>query len=89
MDTLHVLGGVILQLVLALLLRTSIASWRPWTVLLLLELANETYDLWFERWPSLPMQLVEGLRDLIGTMLLPTLLMLVARRRPWLLGERA
>ena len=69
MDTLHVMGGVLLQLALAALLRTSLASKWPWLIVLLLELANEAYDLWFERWPSLPMQVGEGLRDLIGTML--------------------
>lgn len=88
MDTLHVMGGVLLQLVLAALLRTSLASKWPWLIVLLLELANEAYDLWFERWPSLPMQVGEGLRDLIGTMLLPTILLWVARNRPRLLSGR-
>jgi hypothetical protein len=88
MDTLHVMGGVILQLILAAVLRSSLASKWPWLIVLLLELANEAYDLWFERWPSLPMQVGEGLRDLIGTMLLPTVLLLVARKRPRLLSGR-
>lgn len=88
MDTLHVLAGVLLQLLTAWLLRTSLADWRPWLAVLLLELLNEGYDLWVERWPSLAMQLGEGLRDLIGTMLLPTLLLVLARRRPRLLARR-
>jgi hypothetical protein len=88
MDTLHVILGVTIQLVAAALLRTSLASRSPWLVVLVLELANEAYDLWFERWPSLGMQLGEGLRDLIATMLLPTLLWWVARRRPRLLAGR-
>jgi hypothetical protein len=88
MDTLHVMGGVILQLAVAALLRTSLASRWPWLIVLLLELANEAYDLWLERWPSLGMQLGEGLRDLVATMLLPTLLWWVARRRPRLLAGR-
>ena len=88
MDTLHVIGGIILQLSLAALLRTSLASKWPWLIVLGLELANEAYDLWLERWPSLPMQLGEGARDLIGTMLLPTLLWWVASRRPRLLSGR-
>ena len=89
MDTLHVMGGVILQLILAALLRISLASKWPWLILLALELANEAYDLWFERWPSPSMQVGEGLRDLIGTMLLPTILLWVARKRPRLLSGRA
>ena len=88
MDTLHVMGGVILQLILAALLRTSLASKWPWLIVLGLELANEAYDLWLERWPSLPMQLGAGARDLIGTMLLPSLLWWVASRRPRLLSGR-
>jgi hypothetical protein len=88
MDTLHVIGGVVLQLLAARLLRRPLSSWRPWAVVLLLELLNEAHDLWVERWPSLAMQLGEGLRDVVGTMLLPTLLMLVARHRPALLTGR-
>ncbi|WP_300974825.1 hypothetical protein [Sphingomonas sp. LHG3406-1] len=88
MDTLHVMAGVILQLVFATLLRRSLADLRPWGLVLLFELANEAHDLWVERWPSLGMQLGEGLRDLIGTMLLPTLLLLIARTRPRLLAGR-
>lgn len=88
MDTLHVIGGVIAQVLVAAILRTSLADRRPWLAVLLLELANEAYDLWVERWPSLAMQLGEGLRDLVGTLLLPTLLLLIARRRPRLLARR-
>lgn len=88
MDTLHVMGGVLLQLALAALLRTSLASKWPWLIVLGLEVANEAYDLWFERWPSLGMQMGEGLRDVIGTMLLPTVLLWTARARPRLLAGR-
>jgi len=77
-----------LQLLAALILGCSLADARPWLVVLGLELANEFYDLWVERWPSLSMQLGEGLRDVLGTMLLPTLLLLVARHRPRLLAGR-
>jgi hypothetical protein len=88
MDTLHVIGGVLLQLGLAALLRTSVADWRPWAIVLVLELGNEAYDFWIERWPSLTMQLGEGLRDVLGTMILPTLLLGLARRRPALFLSR-
>lgn len=88
MDTLHVLGGVVLQLLVAALIRRSVADWRPWVAVLLMELANEAYDLWVERWPSLPMQAGEGLRDLVATMAVPTLLLWIARRHPALLVRR-
>ncbi|GLR46962.1 hypothetical protein [Sphingomonas astaxanthinifaciens] len=88
MDTLHVMVGVLLQLFFAAVLRRSIARPAPWLIVLALELANEVYDLWFERWPDLAMQLGEGLRDILGTMILPTVLLLVARRWPGLLAGR-
>lgn len=88
MDTLHVMIGVTLQLLFAGLLRTSLASKWPWLIVLVLELANEAYDFSVERWPSLAMQAGEGLRDLIGTMVLPTLLWWVARRHPRILSGR-
>jgi hypothetical protein len=88
MDTLHVIAGVLLQIGLAALLRTSLADLRPWLLLFLLEMTNEAYDLWVERWPSLGMQVGEGLRDLAATMLIPTILLWVARRRPRLLTSR-
>jgi hypothetical protein len=88
MDTLHVMIGVLLQLLFAAVLRSSVARPAPWLMVFGLELANEAYDLWFERWPSLAMQLGEGLRDILGTMLLPTVLLLVARHWPKLLAGR-
>lgn len=68
-------GGLLLQLFTAALLGTSLATNWPWLIALVLELANEVFDLRVERWPSLGMQLGEGLRDIVRTMLLPTLLL--------------
>jgi hypothetical protein len=81
-DTLHVLAGVALLLVLAFVLRRPITSWRPWLWLFALALWNETVDLWVERWPDPGMQYGEGAKDLMLTMLVPTLLMTAARFRP-------
>lgn len=85
MDALHVIVGVALQVGAAALFRVSIASWRPWLAVLALELLNEGVDLYVERWPSPGMQVGEGFKDLLLTMVLPTLLMLSARTRPALL----
>lgn len=82
---LHILLGVTGQLLFAALLRTSIADIRPWGVILVLELLNEALDLEVERWPNLLHQLAEGASDLLATLLLPTLLLLLARYRPGLL----
>ena len=59
-DTLHGMGGITLQLIVAALLRTSLASKWPRLIVVGRELANEAYDLWLERWPSLTMHLGEG-----------------------------
>lgn len=82
MDSLHVLAGVVIQLTAAALLRTDVADRRPWLLVLVLELANEANDLFVEQWPDPGMQWGEGAKDVLLTMLLPTLIALVARRRP-------
>lgn len=88
MDTLHVVGGVLIHLLAAALMRRSLAAFGPWLAVLAIELANEAYDLWHERWPSLTAQLAEGARDIGTTMLLPTILLVIARRWPKLLTGR-
>ena len=88
MDALHVLAGVLLQLLFAELFRIPLRNWRPWLFVLVLALLNEAGDLWVERWPEPAMQYGEGWKDIALTMLLPTILMLRARFRPEVLGER-
>ena len=88
MDSLHVLAGVMLQLAAARVMRTSVADFRPWLLVLGLELANEAYDLLVEHWPDPGMQWGEGLKDVLLTMFLPTILLLVARHRSGLLAGR-
>lgn len=87
MDALHILVGVTVQLGTAWLLRVSLASWKPWLILLAFELLNEGLDLWVERWPHAGMQWGEGAKDILLTMALPTLLLLAARLRPGLFSE--
>ena len=86
-DGLHVLAGVALQLIVAALLGSSVARWRPWLVVLGLALANEAVDLWVEQWPDaeLSAQWGESVKDLLLTLALPTLLLVVARCWPTLL----
>ncbi len=89
-DALHVLVGVALQLGIAALLRRSIRSFWPWLIVLALELGNEWADLAIERWPVPAEQYGEGMKDILLTMALPTLLLLVARFRPgWLVSRSA
>jgi hypothetical protein len=88
-DGLHVLAGVMLQIAAATVLRSSFARWQPWLIVLALNLANETVDLWIEqrREPELTMQWGESVKDLLLTLALSTTLMVVARRWPKLLVQ--
>ena len=86
MDALHVIVGVLLQLAIAALFRTSVARLLPLLAVLALELVNEMSDFRVEIWPQPGMQFGESAKDIILTMALPTLLFLVARFRPKLLG---
>jgi hypothetical protein len=89
MDALHILLGVALQMLFARATRVPLTNWHPWLLVLTLLLLNEISDLWVEQWPERAMQYGEGLKDIVLTMLLPTLLLVVARKRPALfIGEQ-
>lgn len=83
-DALHLLVGTLVWLLVALVLRKPITRWRPWLVLLGLIAFNEAVDLWIERWPDPAMQYGETAKDVVLTMVLPTVLMFAARVRPGL-----
>ena len=85
-DAMHMVFGATLWLVIALLLRRPVTSWRPWLWLFAVILWNETVDLWVERWPDPGHQYGEGAKDLLLTMFVPTLILLAARWRPGLFG---
>ena len=86
MDALHVIVGVMLQLGIAVLFRSSVARPLPLLSVLALELVNEASDFRVERWPQPGMQFGETAKDVIMTMAIPTLLFLVARYRKTLLS---
>jgi hypothetical protein len=81
-DSLHVIVGVLLWLAFAFLTRKPLSSWLPWLWIFAVILWNETVDLWTEQWPDPGQQYAEGIKDLVMTMLLPTLLMFALRFRP-------
>src|SRR5690349_17434702 len=86
MDAMHVLAGVLVQLLIAVLLRRSLRSPLPWLAVLLLALANEAVDLHVDKtWPDRGVQWVESIKDMLITMLLPSLLLMIARWAPGLL----
>lgn len=81
-DALHVIVGVALQLMFALILRRPLASWKPIVPVVGLLLFNEAVDLWVERWPSQSQQLGEGAKDFLLTLVLPVLITVSLRFRP-------
>lgn len=89
MDSLHVILGVILQLGIAALMRLPVSRLYPWLAVLGIELANELNDLRVEVWPDPGMQYGEGLKDIVLTMFLPTIILIASRRMPHLLTARA
>jgi len=88
-DSLHVIVGILIWVVAALLSRRTLTSWIPWLWVLAFILWNETVDLWMEHWPDPGMQYGEGAKDVALTMLMPTLLMFAARARPDLFRKAA
>ena len=85
-DALHVYAAVIIQLGSAAILRQTVASPWPWLIVLVFALANEYLDMrndnLVEDWEK-----AAALHDLWNTMLLPTLLLLVARFAPGLMRK--
>lgn len=88
MDALHVLAGATALVGLSLLLRRPVSSWLPLLIVFVLALINEAVDLWVEQWPEPAMQYGESAKDLVLTMLLPTLTLITARQWPWLYDAR-
>lgn len=82
MDSLHVLLGVAVQFVVALALRVPVTRWTPWLAVILIEIVNEWNDLRVEQWPDAGMQYGEAAKDILLTLVLPTLILSVARLRP-------
>lgn len=88
-DALHVLVGVGLWVLAAVVLRRRLTDWLPWLIVLAAVLFNEAVDLWVEQWPDAVMQYGESAKDILLTLLLPSLLMAAARERPGLFGQRS
>jgi hypothetical protein len=78
---LHIVIGPLVFLAAAALLRKPVTSWLPWLVLALLALLNEVADIVPHRWPDGPRRFIESGRDFALSMLVSTLILLVARWR--------
>ena len=78
-DALHIHVALILYLAASFLLRRSPRFWIAWLLVLGVELANESYDLWQQAADGDVPRWTESLKDLWNTMLWPTVLLLLAR----------
>ncbi len=83
-DSLHIYASVAVQLLSALILRRPIASMWPWICAWIVVLWNEYIDLsQFENWDVVPEHIWDAVQlDLWNSMLLPTILFLIARFIP-------
>lgn len=89
-DSLHIYAGVGVQLAVALLCRRSLASPIPWFFVAAVALANEYYDYAFVLEALHGNQEIydDAIRDIWNTLLLPSVLLLIARFQPnWLTGN--
>lgn len=75
-DALHVLSGMLILTLAALILRRPPWSWRPWLVTLIAEATNELYDLTQTQFPSDEGNLRASFHDFWLTLAWPTLILL-------------
>jgi hypothetical protein len=85
-DALHVHLGLLVFLVAMVVFRRTAASLLPWLCVLAVELVNEFLDIFHWRGGVLDFSIAGSLKDIVNTMLWPTLLVLLARFTP-LLGK--
>jgi len=81
-DALHILVGSVLWLVTSAVVRRRLSGWMPWFAVLAAAILNEGVDLWVERWPDPLPQYAESAKDVVLTIIVPTVLMLAVRWRP-------
>jgi hypothetical protein len=77
-DSLHVISGTLVFMLLALVFRRSFASPLPWVLLLLVSCVNETIDLLYQY------DVGESAKDTLLTMAVPSLLLVTIRLFPQL-----
>ncbi|SIO22402.1 hypothetical protein SAMN02745824_3422 [Parasphingorhabdus marina DSM 22363] len=89
-DALHIYGALLIQILTAIIVRRPLSSPLPWIAALIVALLNEYLDLQHagpQQW-SIDLYRAASLHDMRNTMILPTVLLLVARYWPNLLTGR-
>lgn len=87
-DALHVHLGLVVMLVAMVVFRKSPASIVPWLAVLAVELVNEALDVFHWHDGHLDFSAWGGLKDVVNTMLWPTVILLLARYTNILRGAR-
>lgn len=82
-DALHIYGAVAIQIVSALLFRRSLGNWLPWFVVLFAAMLIEAGDMWFGEEAHIQQWQIDGAKhDMLNTMVLPSVLLVLARYAP-------
>jgi hypothetical protein len=82
-DALHIHAAIFIYLAAMAIFRRGRASGLPWLTVLLLELANEAYDVRHNWVDGADWALSGSAKDLWNTMLWPTVLLLIGRHTRW------
>lgn len=85
-DALHIFIGLAGQILVALIIRRTLAHPIPWIAVLIGELLNEYYDLGRGEFWDTPMW-PGSVRDILVTMAVPTVLLLLTRYAPSLFAR--
>ncbi|TXC74233.1 hypothetical protein FSZ31_05885 [Sphingorhabdus soli] len=78
-DALHIHMSLLVLFAIALILRRRPDDWRPWLVLLVLEMINETNDILHHSMRVPLDDRAAALHDLLNTMFWPTLILIFGR----------
>jgi hypothetical protein len=78
-DALHIYVALLVYLGTCLLFRWRAGQWKPWLCVLVAALAGEAWDLADSLRYDTPPDFGASLKDLWNTILVPTLLMVLAR----------
>lgn len=78
-DALHVYAALMIFLGACWLFRWKATSIKPWLLVLLIQTMNELFDMWGSYEDDGVIWIWGNIKDMINTMILPTLLILAAR----------
>lgn len=87
-DALHVHLGLVVMLAAMVVFRKSPASFVPWVAVLVIELLNEALDVFHWHEGHLDFSTWGGVKDVLNTMLWPTVILMLARHPSILRGTR-